>query len=288
MSAFVESCAAETYMYFTADDYDAGSGFIDPLNAGGLNNAEWELSHASQVGAVHLQNGSENQDFALTSLLPSGGIFAAVADGVGQGARGDVAAKALVEHWLATRLIPSDTENKVIPDIDWLERSDKVVAAALARVATEPGAATGAALWFESGGRGFGTRVGDCRIYVIRFRDGYIDSVERPFNDQTYYELGETAPSIELEHQPSRMVGSGCAGDPELVELFLARGDAVLICSDGVHGPNEASKGDDWIRGSFECLINQDALANLPEQLVSKVPLIGGKDDATAVLIRRK
>ena len=160
----------------------------------------------------------------------------AVADGVTHGAAGDVAALALVQHWLAGPVPGQGVQQ-------FLLAAEPAVAAALRQHTPEPGAATGAACWLQADGTGWATRVGDCRLLraVPPPAGGGAAAwqVQPLLPDQThalvYPALHLDATDADAAQQPARMVGCGSLGEPEWVQVALGPGDLLLLASDGLH-----------------------------------------------------
>lgn len=192
------------------------------------------LAWASRAGPHHL-----NQDCAGACWRPpeaGGGVALAVADGVTHGAAGDVAALALVQHWLAGPVPGQGVQQ-------FLLAAEPAVAAALRQHTPEPGAATGAACWLQADGTGWATRVGDCRLLraVPPPAGGGAAAwqVQPLLPDQThalvYPALHLDATDADAAQQPARMVGCGSLGEPEWVQVALGPGDLLLLASDGLH-----------------------------------------------------
>ena len=130
---------------------------------GAAAHGPWVLAWISRAGPHHL-----NQDCAGARWLadPSNpGLALAVADGVTNGAAGDVAALALCQHWLAGPQAGADRR-------DFLVAAETAVRTALRQHTHEPGAATGAACWLGADGCGWATRVGDCQLLLAAPRHG--------------------------------------------------------------------------------------------------------------------
>lgn len=256
---------------------------------------EWALAWASHTGPHHL-----NQDCAgacWRHASQGDGLSAAVADGVTNGAAGDVAALALVRHWLQGPRPPQRQRS-------FLGAAEDAVAGALRRLTSEPGAATGAACWLQPGGGGWATRVGDCRLLLVRApaTDGLPGEwgVEPLMPDQTYGNLWREAgcavpPDDDDAGQPARMVGVGSLGEPEWVPLALARGDLLLLASDGLHA---ALADGDWQAVLHDRLgaatgpgatgaAPQHRLQALADLLIQTAIQRGSEDDITVLAVMR-
>ena len=222
------------------------------LSHGAQSAAGWRVGWAQIIGARH----TICEDSMAVRILPSSsdlafsstGIYAALTDGVGGGARGDVASHTLALH--CVNYMPEADRSDIMPEElirAWMLKSDHAVTRAVRAVASNPGAATLAAVWLESNGLGWFSRVGDARAYLIsgvacppaaESERSEIDvswQVRPVLHDQTYALLGEPAPAPELAHEPARMVGAGLIGNPEIVPVAVGNHDTLLLCSDGLH-----------------------------------------------------
>ncbi len=253
----------------------------------------WALAWASHTGPHHL-----NQDCAGATWRHAGeggGLAVAVADGVTNGAAGDVAALALVQHWLQGPKPPQRQRT-------FLGAAETAVVTALRQLTPEPGAATGAACWLGPDGSGWATRVGDCRLlHVAPPLAGLAMrwSAQPLLPDQTYANLGQVGqdwqPSGLEAEQPARMVGVGSLGEPERVALTLVGGELLLLVSDGLHS---VLTNDDWHAvlshhlGSVPNPVMaaaqpQSTLLALADHLIQTAIQRGSDDDITVLAVMR-
>ena len=252
----------------------------------------WAVAWASHTGPHHL-----NQDCAGARWCQADhGLAAAVADGVTQGAAGDVAALALVEHWLQG---PGPGQRQP----SFLRAAEAVVAGALRQLTPEPGAATGAACWLQPDGSGWATRVGDCRLLRVAPPANPLSlagwSVQALLPDQTYANLWQQglgpAPPADDAQQPACMVGVGSLGEPEWLPLTLGGGELLLLVSDGLHS---ALSDDDWqavLASHFGALPSrgadtaqpQNTLLALAQLLIQTAIQRGSDDDITVLALKR-
>lgn len=206
---------------------------------GGATLSGWQLGWAQVIGSRHARR-SEDSLAHAGRVLPGSppdsplALCLAVADGVGGGARGDVASATLASHCVA---VPAELLGHAEGITRWMLLAEGQVQLKLREVSYEPGAATLAAAWLlpvfdvpASGAQGHILRVGDARLY--RF-DG--ERLAPLTVDQTYASVGEAPPEGATADDPARMVGTGFTGRPEVVPLQLAPGDTLLLCSDGLH-----------------------------------------------------
>ncbi len=233
--------------------FSAGTPRPVPMPAVGSTRASaaqgaWVLAWASRPSPLH-----SNQDCTGARWLPEPssrwavaqhtGVALAVADGVTQGAAGDVAAQALVRHWLGAAHNLPEAERRA-----FLAQADTAVTQALSALGSQPGAATGAAAWLGPNGQGWASRVGDCRLLQAQPRTTADAPADTPaawqlhscLPDQTYGQLypewfrpGQPAPLHP--DQPACMAGGGRLGEPESLALALAPCHMLVLCSDGLH-----------------------------------------------------
>lgn len=259
----------------------------------------WAVAWASCAGPHH-----NNQDCAGARCLAAGaggGLALAVADGVTNGAAGDVAALALVQHWLAG---PAPGQAR----LPFLLAAEATVAAALRLQTPEPGAATGAACWLAADGTGWATRVGDCRLLrAVPLPGGTGDTgdtggadsacsagglawqVQPLLPDQTHalvYPQLHLDAADDAAQQPARMVGCGTLGAPEWVPLALSPGALLLLASDGLH---TVLSPQDWAAvlqrhaGAVQAGTDAAALQALVNDLLQTAVQRGGEDDITVL-----
>lgn len=247
--------------------------------APGQDRAVWvgpeaALAWASAAGPHHL-----NQDCVGAAPWPSShghghGLALALADGVTQGAAGDVAALALVRHWLAG---PADTHALEAH----LAAAETAVQQALAALTPEPGAATGAAAWLGPDGQGWITRVGDCRL--LRLSPPAHPTL--PWGWQPLLP-DQCQPG---SGQPSHMVGCGQLGRPEWLHLALAPGELLLLCSDGLHAHLPPLVAQRLLRDHLGAQVPQgraarQALPALLDDLIQMARQAGSEDDISALI----
>ncbi len=225
------------------------------------------------------------------------GLHIAVADGVTQGAVGDVAAQALVRHWLAGKAPGQTTQ-------DFLQAAEPAVAQAVLAASPHTGAATGAAAWLAADGSGAFTRVGDCRVLLLaRSSSGNssgsgITAATNEWQctplarDQSFGHLypdvvAQAPPGALDPNQPAHMVGCQRLGTPEWLPLVLASGELLLLCSDGLHTllsnaqiaahfASHLPPGQAFTEVTLQCLANA---------LVKEAQALGGEDDITALVV---
>jgi len=225
---------------------------------------------ASATGTRHAQN--EDAHSALDPAVP---LFV-VADGVGGGAFAAEASRGLVTHLhaaLAGRRPTAEALRTALLD------ADRAIARSIANATDACGAATvalGVAL-DESMARWLVAWVGDCRAYRLRGTE----PPELLTADDTYQNLGEATPPGGSPHDPARMVGNGAVDRPNVREIDLARGDFLLLCSDGVHK---------HVRAADLAAVKERTLplARRCARLVETARANGSRDDATVLAVQRR
>lgn len=175
---------------------------------------------ASRCGNYH----DRNEDRILFNEF-----FYGLADGVGGGSMGDVAAESLLNFLAATTI--DYTPKSILANI---KQSDNVVKKALSDHGGKRGAATLVAAWLNSEGQGYYTCVGDARIYLIETLDDSV-SIRQLTIDQTYENMSSSSVEGVRLDDPARMVGVGAVGDPPVDTIMLKHHQGLLFCSDGLH-----------------------------------------------------
>jgi serine/threonine protein phosphatase PrpC len=209
-------------------------------DCGGTTFPGWQLGWSQVIGRRHARL-SEDSLAHGSRVLPgrepgsAQALCLAVADGVGGGARGEIASAALASHCVA---LPNQLLGRAGAIVQWMLLAEGQVQLKLREVSYAPGAATLAAAWLlpaQSDDGAYGVyghilRVGDARLY--HFDGTHLAPLTR---DQTYASVGESPPEGATEDDPARMVGTGFTGQPEVSPVQLAAGDTLLLCSDGLH-----------------------------------------------------
>lgn len=247
-------------------------------SAGSLKRDGWELAWAQTIGLNHA-NISED---AVGHRFPqpacaSGAVYLAVADGVGSGARPEIASSTLTAHCLA---LPESSQQHPAAIADWVLAADNAVAQAVATVHHRPGAAMLAAAWLQAGGTGHLVRVGDARAYAF---DAQTCQLQALTQDQTYVHMGETPPPGGHDDDPARMVGSGCVGTPEVQAVALEPHHTLLLCTDGLC----RGAGNTTLSTILGAATRTEGLDATARDLCLAALHGGSQDDITVLLARR-
>lgn len=237
-----------------------------------------EVFALSAVGLVR----RDNQDRYLADR--TNGIYA-VADGVGGAPHGDAAAEAALTaaSQYARRALASATRPIAPDELQKLaRRCVEAAAAAVHRIArrggSHHGAATTLTLVLHHGACSAMAHVGDSRLYLYRKR-----KLEQLSLDHTVANELERAGTMSresarrhaLKNVLSRSLGGRGGVEIDTLAVALAPGDALLLTSDGV---NEAV---DELGVSAAMSVRDNA-----RRLVERANGLGGKDNATVVLVR--
>lgn len=221
----------------------------------------------SQLG----RRGGVNEDRALAAPP-----FYGVADGVGGGVHGEVAAQAALE--CCAKLAAPSVE--LIRDQVIL--ADREVRQAIAGLSTAAGATTLAALWLE-GRRVTICHVGDARIYRLRPDWRGRHHLTRLTLDHTYENCAQAPPEGARPDDPCRMLGSGPVPEPDIARHRARGGDIYLLCTDGLH----RYVTDQGLRMIIEQgLRGRLSLERICEQLAGAAAANDGLDDITMILLR--
>lgn len=251
------------------------------LSSGAHQAGNWHLAWAQIVGTRH-RHSEDSLGVCWQGQLPGQvgqgrdePITLALADGVGGGARGDLASHALVHHCLDL----TSTREAMPTQADLAHRlalADSAVNRALVTATTKPGAATLAAAWLDKAGQGWICRVGDARLSVL---DAITGELSPLLADQNYANLGETPPCPDDLRAPARMVGAGLIGVPEIVPFSLRSGETLVLSSDGLHEWLSAKDAVQIASGKLPLIELAKAMAHQARH--------NGSDDDISVLLAR-
>jgi serine/threonine protein phosphatase PrpC len=215
------------------DNHQDTAQLIPQLTHGLATQGPWLLAWASQVGSRHLANGKPCEDSIGHRFHANQSIALAVGDGVSGGAAGEIASFAAVRYCtdFGTDFASDFGDESALQT--HLNSLDEHVQQAIAQHTGRAGASTLAAAWLGSDGAGWLTHLGDVRAY--RIAAGAAEP-HRLTLDHTYANLKEEPPPYVPLENPARMVGNGIAGTPPLQAFQLDVGQALLLCTDGLHG----------------------------------------------------
>ncbi len=224
-----------------------------------------------------------NQDYAYAGALPSADAWTllAVADGVGGHAAGEWASQRAIEllaSSLAEHLSGADPARAFETAI---AAANEIVNAE-ARRQGSPGAATTLVAGLVSEGQFWWANVGDSRLYLVsEGRSAQVSADHSWVAEQVRQGL---IPPEDARHHPRRNVVTRTVGFEARVlpdtggPIPLSPGDAVVLCSDGLHGPVDE---DDIARTVIA--LDPELAA---ERLIQMANEAGGPDNITVVIAR--
>lgn len=262
-------------------------------SCGGQQLPCWQVAWAQVIGVHHAR---VTEDSVAHHSPDAQTLFLSVCDGVGGGARGDVASATASAHAVA---MPAALVGDAAGIAQWMDQAEALVQMRLREVSHSPGATTLTAAWLtqrpplppslagklgkagdvaqrqpdQGYAHGHILRVGDSRIYTY---DGA--QVLPLTQDQTYETMGlPWAAHGAQPDAPAAMIGSGCMGQAEVVPVALALGHLLLLCSDGLHRGLDATR-------MAAILAQAPTLEDAALQLVQAARAAGSTDDITVLL----
>lgn len=257
------SSSQNTYLSLSSDEFTSGS-------FGGTS-----YSALSLTGNVR----SSNQDSFGLAFADDGRLIAAVADGMGGHAGGDVASSSAISIFIED--IVTERGEDLRKHINLLISQ---VANRLSEIETTSpqysGMGTTLSAVVVEGSKLTTAHIGDSRIY--RIRSGKLTQLTSDHSwVQQQVEAGlltpEQAATNPRRNLLVRTLSAGRSDDADIATYDLESGDRIFICSDGVHGV----MSDDVIKES----ISSDSLSDCLDKLMTVVRENGSPDNATAILI---
>ena len=237
---------------------------------------------------------SKNEDFFLVDADLG---FMVVADGMGGHAAGEVAAE--LASTLCTKQLKKSLQTGHVPVFyhvppkdgldprslilgDCVKFSNQAVyeAAQSSPDKHNMGTTLVAALWLDD--RLAVAHVGDSRLYVVHSNRLQQCTTDHSFvQEQVTKGLlkPEEAEKSDLRNMLTRSVGVNENVDVDVVEVPLAQGDFILLCSDGL----TKMLDDDQIALVFQ---NEMEPQKIVDELVRRANEAGGGDNITAVVAR--
>ncbi len=158
---------------------------------------------------------------------------AAVADGMGGAAAGEVASALALQAFLTgIQGIPPEAEPESVAEAvrTACQAAHVAVEAEAERDPAKRGMGTTLAAVLAVGGHWYRVHAGDSRVY--RFRDGLLKQLTRDHSLREQSGDPETPANVITNAIGG---GSSCFCDIDLLSPVLADGDRFLICSDGLH-----------------------------------------------------
>lgn len=223
-----------------------------------------------------------NEDSFLV-VAPPGWTVLAVCDGMGGANAGEVASATAVDvlrEVVTTGGAPATRGALGRRLLHGVEEAGRRVFAASRRTRALSGMGTTATACALVGDALYVAQVGDSRAYL--FRDGHLSQLTR---DQTLatlmQERGQLAPedvaAFPYGHVILQAVGTSEHLEVDLTRVRVARGDVILVCSDGLYGPLQHE--------ALRAVLARDLTpAAACEALIDLANEAGGPDNITAIV----
>lgn len=226
---------------------------------------------------------SHNEDRYL--LLPfEGGLLAAVFDGMGGHADGDLAAELACEVFRESfsATPPHTPKEGAALLVNAAKEADSAIRACAALRRERAGMGTTVTALLLIGDSSLILNVGDSRIYLLREGDLILLTHDDSFV-QELVDAGRLDP-VDAAFHPyrnviTRSLGNLGGGELEIPLGVLHRGDSYLLCSDGLY--------DMMSEGAIKRLLAQQlAPSSTVGYLIAGANERGGEDNITAALVR--
>ena len=219
-----------------------------------------------------------NEDRSLVRRLHGSGLLAAVADGMGGAAGGDVAAQISMDVLGALDVSGARVAVRLA---EALQEAGRAIMKQAAKTPSLEGMGTTATAVVVRGPKAYWAHVGDSRLYHLRGGVLRQVSVDHSFL-QTFLDDGSMTPEEVAKH-PFRHVLDQCVGCSECVPdsgvLELLSGDVLLLSTDGLH-----KVIDD--KAIIDCLRPESPLKACVVKLIAAALAGGGTDNVTVVALR--
>ena len=223
-------------------------------------------------------------------VIPNQDVYI-VADGVGGNNSGEIASSTAVES-LASFVKANDLGLCGSPDeiFGFFTEALDIANRRVFEMGREDSACRGMAstvvMSYINGGSAYLANVGDSRAYL--FRNGRLKRITK---DHTYVnELIDQGVITEKEAEShsqkkviTKAIGAESEVEPEFYKVGLARGDIMLLCTDGLYG----EVGEDRMADMLRLAVSKDVKMNdLCGAFVDEAILAGGRDNITVICIR--
>lgn len=189
-----------------------------------------EVFAATNIGPKR----KRNEDRSLVRHLDGSGLLAAVADGMGGAAGGDVAAQISMD---VLEALDFSGEAVAALLIDAIRGAGRAIVKRAARIPALEGMGTTTTAIVVRRSTAYWAHVGDSRLYHLRGGILRQVSVDHSFL-QTFLDDGSMTPEEAAKH-PFRHVLDQCVGcsecSPDSGVLNLLPGDVILLTTDGLH-----------------------------------------------------
>ena len=223
-------------------------------------------------------------------VIPNQDVYI-VADGVGGNNSGEIASSTAVES-LASFVKANDLGLCGSPDeiFGFFTEALDIANRRVFEMGREDSACRGMAstvvMSYINDGSAYLANVGDSRAYL--FRNGRLKRITK---DHTYVnELIDQGVITEKEAEShsqknviTKAIGAESEVEPDFYKVGLARGDIMLLCTDGLYG----EVGEDRMADMLRLAVSKDVKMNdLCGAFVDEAILTGGRDNITVICIR--
>ena len=223
-------------------------------------------------------------------VIPNQDVYI-VADGVGGNTSGEIASSTAVES-LTAFVKANDLGLCGSPDeiFGFFTEALDIANRRVFEMGREDSACRGMAstvvMSYINGGSAYLANVGDSRAYL--FRNGRLKRITK---DHTYVnELIDQGVITEKEAEShsqknviTKAIGAESEVEPDFYKVGLARGDIMLLCTDGLYG----EVGEDRMADMLRLAVSKDVKMNdLCGAFVDEAILAGGRDNITVICIR--
>ena len=221
-----------------------------------------------------------NQDYVFCSVEPVGNLpnLFIVADGMGGHKAGDLASRYTVEQFLDVARNTDET-NPITVIEKSIEKANKMLIEKSKESIDYEGMGTTFVVCTVIGEQIYIANVGDSRLYLVN------NEIQQITRDHSLVEemitLGEidrkNARTHEKKNIITRAVGVDSEVIPDFFEIDYAKGDIILMCSDGLSNMIEDEDMRDIIHQSGE-------LEEKADRLIEVANINGGRDNISVVL----
>ncbi len=256
-----------------------------------------EVAWATHTGRVRQHN---EDAIGVVPLLKDGGVFVAISDGMGGQAGGEVASKIARDRLLQSveALSPECSLRQQYAVLrDALLDADRLVRASAAADLSLTGMGATALAAAVTPSRAVHLYTGDSRLYHFRGKNRLFRTQDHSVVE-VLHQLGQLEESAMQSHPQRNLLlsyvgGGGRQGGCDLspkwkedatrqeFELELEPGDALLLCTDGLHGLVPESTLADAVSQLADRSVS-DIVTLLTETALSA----GGTDNVTLAVVR--
>jgi len=224
---------------------------------------------------------TNNEDYCL--IEPDLGLYI-LADGMGGANAGERASRMAVETVAETVLMAQRRDSQVL--LSAVEEANRRVLQASQNDAELEGMGTTLVAALEIGDELAIASVGDSRAYLMDDQGMRAITDDQTWVNEVGRPLGLDEESLKnhpMRHVLTMAIGASSPLTINHYRVPMARGNLVLICSDGLHGVLETPQMEEILHGNGD-----GSLEDRCHNLVDAAKHAGGPDNVTVVLIRKK